>query len=55
MLQSSLSLTVYLSEMDDIQDLSELDFKKHRFGITYLHVANKCAAVDVDRIVSNGA
>ena len=56
MIHSSIFLShaVYLSEMDDIEDLSELDFKKHRFGITYLLVGKKCAAVDVDRIVSNG-
>ena len=34
------------------QDLSKLDYKRHKFGVTYLSVANDCTGDQIDDIVS---
>ena len=34
------------------QDLSKLDYKRHKFDVTYLSVANDCTADQIDDIVS---
>lgn len=43
---------VYLWEQKG-KDLTKLDWKRHRFGVTYLTVANDCTIEQIDDIVSS--
>lgn len=42
---------VYLWEQKG-KDLTKLDWKRHRFGVTYLTVTNDCTIEQIDDIVS---